>query len=383
VSAAASPAVDKGAVDSGAGLVPDVDRGQRVDVYARALTAYCRTRAASALAEAERLAAAFAAEGVGPDTIVEVHLESLVAAMDVLPARQRAQGSLASHQFLLEVVMGYGALVREQLDRLETTSGRRVRRAEKSAARDRARAETSERIGQDQSDALASVAHEMAQPLVALDGNLQLAERALARGEGKRVGPRIGRSREALSRLAGLIADLHRSARGEAWELETEPVDLAEVVEQAVEAARGAAAEKEISLTRAGLAGAPHLVDGDADALLSVVGNLLSNAIRYTPAGGRVAVHQLLEGDRLLTEVRDTGIGIAPELQARIFERLYRAPEARAMVAQGLGVGLALARRLVLAHGGTIEVESEPGRGSTFRLVLPVASMAAASAGAA
>lgn len=361
----------------------NADRSQRVDAYASALTTYCRTRAPAALAEAERLAVAFAAEGVGPDAIVEVHLEALVGAMAALPAPQRAQASLASHQFLLEVVMGYGARVREQLDQLETTSRRRVRRAEKRAARDRERAETSERIGQNQTDALASVAHELAQPLVALDGNLQLAEKALARGEGKRVGPRIGRSREALARLSGLIEDLHRSARGEAWELEMEPVDLAEVVDAAMEAARAAAAEKSISLTSAGSAAAKRMVDGDADALLSVVGNLLSNAIRYTPAAGRVTVRQRVDGDRVLVEVRDTGIGIAPELQGRIFDRLYRAPEARAMVANGLGIGLALARRLVLAHGGTIEVESEPGQGSTFSLVLPMAAAGVVPAAAA
>lgn len=359
------------------------DRSQPVEAYAHALATYCLTRASAALAEAEGLAAAFAAEGVGPDAIVEVHLAALAAAVAALPVRQRAQASLTSHQFLLEVVIGYGAYVRERLDVLETTTDRRVRRAEKRAARDRDRAERSERLGQEQTDALASVAHELAQPLVALEGSLQLAEKALARGDGKRVGPRLGRSREALSQLAGLIDDLHRSVRGEAWELETAPVDLTEVVDQAVEAARGAAAEKSISLTSAGSAGASSIVDGDADALLSVVGNLLSNAIRYTPAGGHVRVHQRLDGDHLLTEIRDTGIGIAPELQDRIFDRLYRAPEARAMVGKGLGVGLALARRLVLAHGGTIEVESEPGRGSTFRLVLPVASAVTSGASAA
>ena len=359
------------------------DRVQRVAAYSRALTTYCRTRSASALAEAEALAVVFSAEGTGPDAIVEVHLEAVVAAMAALPAPQRAQASLASHQFLLEVVIGYGARVREQLDQLETYSDRRVRRAEKRAARDRERAEASERVEQDQSDALASVAHELAQPLVALAGTLQLAERALARGEGKRVGPRLGRSREALSRLTDLIEDLHRSARGETWELEREPVDLAEVVEAAMEAARAAADEKSISLTSDGALGAAGTVDGDADALLSVIGNLLSNAIRYTPTGGRVTIDQRLDGDSIAIEVRDTGIGIPPELHGRIFDRLYRAPEARVMVAQGLGVGLALARRLVLAHGGTIQVASEHGRGSTFRVLLPVAAGAVAGAVAA
>ena len=170
-----------------------------------------------------------------------------------------------------------------------------------------------------------------------------------------------------------MVEDLHRSARGETLELVPEPVDMVDVVAQAVEAARSAAEEREISLTGDGADDGPIVVDGDADALLSVVGNLLSNALRYTPAGGHVTVSQRTEGDRVVTEVADTGIGMAPEVQTHIFERLYRAPEARAMARQGLGVGLALARRLVLAHGGTIEVESEPGKGSTFRVLLPLA----------
>jgi signal transduction histidine kinase len=110
----------------------------------------------------------------------------------------------------------------------------------------------------------------------------------------------LGRSREALSRLAGMVDDLHRSARGEQLELESEPVDLAEVVAQAIEAARGAADEKHVSLTSDGTADAPRMVDGDADALLSVMGNPLSNALRYTSAGGRVTVRQRLEGDRVV-----------------------------------------------------------------------------------
>lgn len=343
----------------------------RTDRYARALAAYCCTRDDAALADTDELARAFVADGVGPAAIVDTHVGALPAAVAAIPVRQRAQAALASHQFLLEVVIAYGTQLRGHL---EAKAGRRIRRVEKRAALDRERADSSERRGAEQAEILRSVAHELGQPLTALSVSLQIAERAVARGEASRVEPSLGRSRAALSRLAGMVEDLYRSARGETLELIPEPVDMAEIVAQAVEAARAAADERQVSLTLEGGAESPRMVDGDADALLSVVGNLLSNALRYTPAGGQVTVRQRLEGERVVTEVADTGIGMTPEVRVQIFERLYRAPEARAMARQGLGVGLALTRRLVLAHGGTIQVESMYGQGSTFRVLLPRAS---------
>jgi signal transduction histidine kinase len=347
----------------------------RTDQYARALAAYCCTRDDAALADTDDLAHAFVADDLGPSAIVDTHVGALPAAVAAIPLRQRAQAALASHQFLLEVVIAYGTQLRAHL---EAKAGRRVRRVEKRAALDRERADALERRGEQQAEAMLHLAHELGQPVTALGGNLQLAERALAKGEGERAGHNLGRSREALARLANMVEDLHRSARGEAVELEAEPVDLAVVLRQAVEAAQVAADEKKIILTSKKATDTTCTVDGDADALLSVIGNLLSNALRYTATGGRVTVQQRVEGGQVVTEVADTGIGMTPETRARIFERLYRAPEARVMATQGLGVGLALVRRLVLAHGGTIEVESAHGRGSTFRVLLPLATSASA-----
>jgi two-component system OmpR family sensor kinase len=344
---------------------------ERTEDYARALAAYCLTRDDTILVDADALACAFVADDSGPADIVETHVGSLPAAVAGVPLRQRAQAALASHQFLLEVVIAYGTQLR---DHLEEKAERRVLRAEKRAARDRARAALSEQRGVEQAEALMNVAHELGQPLTALSGNLQLAERAVARGGAAHVRPSLGRSREALSRLSRMVDDLHRSARGEALAMGTEPVDLAAVAREAVAAARPAAAERGIALTGDGISDAPRLVAGDADALLSVIGNLLSNALRYTPTGGTVTVRQSLEGGSVLTEVRDTGIGMTPKVRARIFDRLYRAPEARKMATQGLGVGLSLAKRLTAAHGGTIEVESAHGKGSAFRILLPLAS---------
>jgi signal transduction histidine kinase len=118
------------------------------------------------------------------------------------------------------------------------------------------------------------------------------------------------------------------------------------------------------------------MVQGDADGLLSVLGNLLSNAVRYTPEGGRVTVGYGNDDQSAWVSVQDTGIGMAPDVRERIFERFYRAPGARQLESRGLGLGLTLVQKLVLAHSGRIEVESQNGQGSRFVVYLPLASVA-------
>jgi signal transduction histidine kinase len=99
-----------------------------------------------------------------------------------------------------------------------------------------------------------------------------------------------------------------------------------------------------------------------------VLSNLLGNAVKYTPRGGRVIVRAARAGDQLAFEVEDTGPGLSAEAQAHVFERFWQAPET---AAQGAGLGLYIARGIVEAHGGRIEVESEPGHGALFRFTLP------------
>jgi hypothetical protein len=132
-----------------------------------------------------------------------------------------------------------------------------------------------------------------------------------------------------------------------------------------------------ISLTHAA---APARVAGDRERLAQVLDNLLSNALRYTDPGGRVVVSlQVCDGEAAI-DVADSGIGIAPEHLARVFDRFWRAPGARARVADGSGVGLALVSELVRAHGGAVEVSSRPGHGASFRVRLPLAEGVAGTA---
>jgi signal transduction histidine kinase len=138
---------------------------------------------------------------------------------------------------------------------------------------------------------------------------------------------------------------------------------------EVVELYEGISEEKRIEVTaeiEPGLS-----VMADAKRLRQVLANLVDNAIKYTPSGGLVSMRARREGADVVIEVADTGIGIPPHDVPRIWERLYRGDQSRAE--RGLGLGLSLVRAIVLAHGGSVDVTSQPGRGSTFRLRLPAA----------
>ena len=185
------------------------------------------------------------------------------------------------------------------------------------------------------------------------------------------------RIRDQARRLRALVSDLLTLSRLESPQsgFVTEPVDLTEPVRDAYEALLTLAQAKNIALTGAWPRG-PVIVEADREGLRQAATNLIDNAIKYTPAGGRVAVRVLAALDlkgrpvgRL--EVEDTGIGIAPADQERVFERFYRVDRARSRDAGGTGLGLAIVKHITRATGGEIELTSVPGRGSAFRLWWP------------
>jgi signal transduction histidine kinase len=114
-------------------------------------------------------------------------------------------------------------------------------------------------------------------------------------------------------------------------------------------------------------------VEGDRARLKQVVVNLLDNAIKYTPAQGRVELAVKAEGSQALLEVKDSGIGIPPEALAHVFQRFYRVDGARSREQGGAGLGLSIVQSICSAHGAAVEVVSEPGAGTTFRVRLPLA----------
>jgi len=179
----------------------------------------------------------------------------------------------------------------------------------------------------------------------------------------------IGSMLEEADRLHRLVADLLTLTRTDAAaKLERSSVDLWVLTESVVEDLRVLAEEKGQAITAEG---ETATVEGDPDTLRLVLVNLLNNAIAYTPEGGQVMVRLVPEvDDQIAVEVEDTGPGIPPEQQDQIFDRFYRVDEARSRDAGGSGLGLAIAERAARLNGGRLEVESTPGLGSTFRLVL-------------
>jgi two-component system phosphate regulon sensor histidine kinase PhoR len=117
----------------------------------------------------------------------------------------------------------------------------------------------------------------------------------------------------------------------------------------------------------------PLPVLGDRLALEQAISNLLDNALKYTPEGGNIWLRVRREAGYAIAEVEDTGIGIEPKDRERIFERFYRVDKARSREVGGTGLGLSIVKHVMLSHGGSVQVESEPGRGSVFRIHLPVA----------
>ena len=216
-------------------------------------------------------------------------------------------------------------------------------------------------------EATADLAHELRTPLTGIISRIEAAQDGVLDDQAANLDAMHA---EAL-RLKQLVADLGSLAEAQqpALMVARTPVDLGELAEQRVAAIRPAFAEKGIALD---VAAAPVIVAGDAARLGQVLDNLLSNALRYTDAGGRVTVRAHAEEEIAEVDVTDTGIGLAPEELPHVFERFWRSEKSRARSRGGAGIGLAIVRELVRAHDGRIDVRSHPGEGSTFTVRLPV-----------
>jgi len=225
------------------------------------------------------------------------------------------------------------------------------------------------------SEFVQNVSHELRSPLALIRGYAEL----LSSGELGELDPRQRGPVEIIVRrarmLGELVEDITLILGAEARPLERVPVALDELARAAVEDFRVAAEESGLAL-EAEIAPDLPPVGGGAVYLRRVLDNLLSNAVKFTPAGGIVTVRMWQEEASVILQVSDTGIGIPPEHQGRIFERFYQVNGSIRRRHGGMGLGLALVREVVEALGGTVGLESEVGKGSTFTVTLPVFSEA-------
>lgn len=216
----------------------------------------------------------------------------------------------------------------------------------------------------------ADASHELRTPLTALRAEGEVALNSVREPEQFRQS--IGAMLEEAQRLQDLVDSLLTLARAEADQrpLNRVPIELGAVTREAVESLRILADEKQQQLAVEANGELP--ATGDAALLRHALLNLVHNAIRYTPAGGRISVTCSRRDREAVVEVCDNGEGIAPEHQANVFERFYRVDKTRSRSEGGAGLGLAIAKLAVERHGGRIELESAPGKGSTFRVLLPL-----------
>jgi PAS domain S-box-containing protein len=231
-------------------------------------------------------------------------------------------------------------------------------------------------------DFVASVSHELRTPLTSIGGYLDLVldrEADELSEEQRHFLEVVDRNSQRLLRLVNDLLDVAHLGAGNLV-LEPAACDAVALVAECVERAEAVARDRGIQLLLKADTEA-HL-EADPMRLGQVVDNLVSNALKFTPDGGSVEVRVLLCPYGLAIEVADTGLGISPSVQERLFERFYRAPEATEHAIQGTGLGLWITKKIVVAHGGTIDVESVPGHGSTFRIELPTTLPTSAQAAA-
>jgi heavy metal sensor kinase len=218
----------------------------------------------------------------------------------------------------------------------------------------------------------ADASHELQTPLTILKGEIEVALRS-PRGleEYERI---LKSALEEIDKIAHLVEGLLLLARADAGVLRMDQraVDLGQLVDEVYGQARILAEARSLNLRLGAVE--PVSTQGDYTHLRRLLLNLVDNGIKYTPPGGKVTLSLQSSGGWASIRVEDTGIGIPQEDQARIFQRFYRSPEARSRAEGGAGLGLCIARSIAEAHGGRIEVESHPGQGSSFTVLLPIQS---------
>lgn len=252
---------------------------------------------------------------------------------------------------------------RSEVGRLGRTLNDMLGRIEESFDEQRASEERLRRF-------VADASHELQTPLTSVRGYAELFRRGAA-ADPEDLATAMRRIEAEAARMGVLVDDLLLLARlDQGRPVERRPVDLAAIAGELAADARVVEPDRPITVA----VGGPVVVEGDDARLRQVVGNLLANARAHTPPGTPVTVTTTARDGQAVLEVADRGPGLAPEHARRVFERFFRADPSRARASGGSGLGLSIVAAIAEAHGGRAEIESAPGEGATFRLVLPLAS---------
>lgn len=293
-----------------------------------------------------------------------------------LTAGGRTVGALALERYgdiareEREAVCGLGAALGLALDnaRLAARQRRFAEELERKVSEATARLAEMDRL---KSELVALASHELRTPLTAIQGFSELlATRPFATSEVRRVAEIVRAEAERLGRIVADFLDLARLERGLPLALRCARLDPAPVIADAVELFRRTRTTHRLELQ---VDGALPRIEADADALDRVLKNLISNALKYSPAGSCVRIRARRESGAVAVEVEDEGPGVAPDDLVRIFEPYYRSPST-ARLERGTGLGLAVVKSLVEAHGGTIRAERAAGRGTRMTFVIPAVS---------
>ncbi len=221
------------------------------------------------------------------------------------------------------------------------------------------------------SDFVSTVSHDLRSPLTLMRGYATMLEMAGALNEQQKSYIKmIVQGVDNMSKLVNNLLDLGRIDFGVG--LQVENVSVLDILERVTGSLQMQAKQKQISLGVEIPKDLPHAIDADGALLQQALYNLVENALKYTPQGGEVTIRLQTSASELTFAVQDSGIGISEKDRTRLFEKFYRGTNREALVQRGTGLGLAIVKSIAERHGGNVRVESEPGRGSTFYLQIPL-----------